>query len=141
MIRPQIRVTVDGVPVSGTFFDRLVSLTVTDREGIRSDTLDLVFSDAVPHVRSPRRGAIVAVTILNGTGTGFVGAYVIDRIEIACLPSTISVRGAFGRPAVRDEDQQEPVLGRRIGRAHRRGKGPRPWPEIQTFRFRVGARL
>jgi phage protein D len=93
MTHPRILVTVDGVPVSGAFFDRLVSLTITDREGIRSDTLDLVFNDAAPHFQSPRRGAVVTVTILNGSSGGFVGAYIIDRVEFACLPYTITVRG------------------------------------------------
>ncbi|TDE33177.1 phage late control D family protein [Antarcticimicrobium sediminis] len=92
MTHPQILVTVDGLPVSGAFFDRLVSLTITDREGIRSDTLDLVFNDAPPHFQSPRRGAVVMVTILSGVG-GFVGAYVVDRVEFSCLPYTITVKG------------------------------------------------
>ena len=93
MTHPRILVTVDGIPVSGAFFDRLVSLTITDREGIRSDTLDLVFNDSPPHFQSPRRGARVAVTIPTGTGAGFVGAYIIDRVEFACLPYTITVKG------------------------------------------------
>ncbi|MBR9651931.1 phage late control D family protein [Thalassovita aquimarina] len=89
MTHPRILVTVDGAPVSGAFFDRLVSLTITDREGIRSDMLDLVFDDAAPHFQSPRRGARVEVT-MNGT---FVGAYVIDRVEFSCLPYAIAVKG------------------------------------------------
>ncbi|QBR35768.1 late control protein D [Leisingera sp. NJS201] len=93
MTHPQIVVTVDGVPVSGAFFDRLVSLTITDREGIRSDTLDLVFNDAPPHFQSPRRGAIVEVSIKSGISAGFVGAYVVDRVEFSCLPHTITVKG------------------------------------------------
>lgn len=93
MTHPRILVTVDGVPVSGAFFDRLVSLTITDREGIRSDTLDLVFNDAAPHFQSPRRGAVVNVTLVNGLGGGFVGAYIITSVDFACLPYTITVRG------------------------------------------------
>lgn len=93
MTHPRIVVTVDGTPVSGAFFDRLVSLTITDREGIRSDALDLVFSDGLPHFQSPRRGALVNVTIANGLDGGFVGAYVIDRVDFACLPYTIKVSG------------------------------------------------
>lgn len=93
MTHPRILVDVDGVPVSGAVFERLVSLTITDREGLRSDTLELVFNDAPPHVRSPRRGAVVRVHLLNGAGGGFAGAYVIDRVEVACLPYTITVKG------------------------------------------------
>lgn len=93
MTHPHLVVTVDGVPVSGVFFDRLISLTITDREGIRSDTLDLVFDDAPPHFHSPRRGAKVGVTVLNGSGSVFIGSYIIDRVEFSCIPHTISVKG------------------------------------------------
>lgn len=89
---PKILVDIDGVPVSGLFFERLISLTITDREGIRSDTLDLVFNDGAPHFASPRRGAVANVNILSDGG-GFSGSYVIDSVENLCLPFTIRVRG------------------------------------------------
>jgi phage protein D len=85
-MHPQIYVDIDGIPVSGVFFDRLVSLNIVDREGIQVDTLELVFNDAAPHFASPRRGAVARATILSGSGAGFVGSYVIDRvITVACL--------------------------------------------------------
>lgn len=91
---PKVIVDIDGVPVSGLFFARLVSLTVTDREGIQSDTLEMVFNDAKPHFASPRRGAVANVKIFSGgIGGAFVGSYVIDRVENACLPYTIKVSG------------------------------------------------
>jgi phage protein D len=90
---PRILATVDGIPVSGAFFERLVSLSIVDREGIRSDTLEMRFDDGPPHFLSPRRGAVVAVTIADGSGGGLAGSYVIDRIERACLPYEITVRG------------------------------------------------
>lgn len=93
MTHPKVLVDIDGVPVSGLFFERLVSLNITDREGIRSDTLELVFNDAAPHFASPRRGAVASVTILSGAGGGFAGAYVIDRVDHKCLPYTITVSG------------------------------------------------
>lgn len=93
MIPQRVLVDIDGAPVSGLFFERLVSLDITDREGIRSDSLKLVFNDAAPHVATPRRGAIANVTILSSTGGGFVGSYVIDSVDHTCLPYTISVGG------------------------------------------------
>jgi phage protein D len=93
-MRVNVIVSVDGVPVTGLFFQRLVSLTITDREGIRSDTLEIVFSDDAPHFTSPRRGAVVSVTILaGGAGGSFVGSFVIDRVEFSCLPHKITVGG------------------------------------------------
>lgn len=93
MMHPRVLVEVDGVPVSGLFFERLVSLTITDREGIQSDTLQMVFNDAAPHFANPRRGAVAKVTILRGQGGGFSGTYIIDRVAHSCLPYTITVGG------------------------------------------------
>lgn len=93
MTHLKILVDIDGVPMSGLFYERLVSLNITDREGIQSDTLELVFNDAAPHFASPRRGAVAHVTILSGAGGGFAGAYIIDRVEFKCLPHTITVGG------------------------------------------------
>ncbi|WP_052245196.1 phage late control D family protein [Halocynthiibacter namhaensis] len=91
---PKVHVDIDGVPVSGLFFKRLISLEIIDREGIRSDTLRLVFNDAAPHFDSPRRGAVANVTIQpNDGGGGFVGSYVIDSVDYNCHPFTISVGG------------------------------------------------
>lgn len=61
MTHPKVLVDIDGVPVSGLFFERLINLNITDREGIQSDTLELVFNDAAPHFASPRRGAVASV--------------------------------------------------------------------------------
>lgn len=91
MTHPKVVVTVDGVPVSGVFMDRLVSLTVTDREGILSDSLEMEFSDGPPFFQSPRRGAVVNVSISYGITPGFVGSFIVDRVDIKCLPYSISV--------------------------------------------------
>jgi phage protein D len=93
MTHPKVLVDIDGVPVSGLFFERLISLNITDREGIQSDALELVFNDAAPHFASPRRGAVASVTIPSGDGGGFVGAFIIDRVVRKCLPYTITVKG------------------------------------------------
>ncbi|AUR06981.1 phage late control D family protein [Phaeobacter inhibens] len=92
MTHPIVDVTVDGVPVSGAFFNSLVKLVITDREGIRSDTLEMVFNDAPPHFQSPRRGAVVNVSI-SYRAEVFSGSYVVDRVEYACLPYEITVKG------------------------------------------------
>lgn len=92
-MQPKITVTVDGAPVPGLFFERLISLVITDREGIRSDMVEMTFDDAPPHFAPPRRGAVVAVTISARGAAGFVGSYVVDRVDMACLPYTLTVRG------------------------------------------------
>lgn len=92
MLGPNVAVTVDGAPVSGAFFNRLISLTIADKEGIRSDTVSLNFNDAFPHFQSPRRGAVIQVAIQSGLGL-YTGSYIIDRVQYACFPHTITVSG------------------------------------------------
>ncbi|MBB5515753.1 hypothetical protein FHS89_001773 [Rubricella aquisinus] len=93
MAHPSVTVTVDGTPITGPILSRLVSLTITDREGIQSDTVEMTFADGPPFVAAPRRGAVMSVSFsLDGLGV-FVGAYVIDRVEFACMPYTITVKG------------------------------------------------
>ncbi len=92
MIRPEVIVTVDGVPVSGAFFERLISLTITDREGIQADQLELTFTDGFPHFQSPRRGAVVNVNFVAGLVSAFAGSFVVNQVEFACLPYRITVR-------------------------------------------------
>lgn len=92
MTHPNVIVAVDGVPVSGAFFDRLIKLTISDREGLRADTVKLSFNDDWPVFASPRRGAVIDVMIQYGLGV-FTGSYVIDSVEYACFPHTISVSG------------------------------------------------
>lgn len=92
MTHPQITVTVDGKPVAGAFFESLVSLTVNDLEGIQSDSIDLVFNDPAPHFDQPRRGALVEVRLRSEEHV-FLGAYIINRVTMKCLPYTIAVRG------------------------------------------------
>lgn len=93
MIRPEIFVTVDGTPVAGAFFTTLISLAISDREGLASDSMELVFADAPPHFQSPRRGAVVRIEIVTDGGGSFAGSYVVDRVQFACFPHTITVGG------------------------------------------------
>ena len=54
MTRPIVAITVDGKPVSSLFDSRLISLSITDNEGIQSDSLTMTLSDSQPHV-APRQ--------------------------------------------------------------------------------------
>ncbi len=91
---PKVVVTVDGEPVSGEFHEALNQLKITDKEGIRADKVEVTFADAPPHFASPRRGALVSVSLgYQGQADVFVGSFVIDRTEFGCLPYKIKVVG------------------------------------------------
>lgn len=93
MTRPSIQVDVDGSPVAGGFFSRLESLSVTDREGVGSDSISLSFDDSEPRIANPRRGAVIRVQLETAEGGSFTGEYIVDRVEWSCLPYRVSVSG------------------------------------------------
>ncbi|MER9652550.1 contractile injection system protein, VgrG/Pvc8 family [Mesorhizobium sp. M0152] len=91
---PQIEITVDGKPVSGVFYSRLISIRVTDKEGTRSDTIDLKLDDSHPFAEIPRRGAKISVAMgYRETGVQSMGEFVVDEVELECLPYAINVQG------------------------------------------------
>jgi len=90
---PKIDITVDGKPVSGDFVSRLISVTVTDKEGTRSDTVQIKLND-VPFAEIPRRGARVAVSMgYEEGGVQSMGEFVVDEVELECLPYAINIQG------------------------------------------------
>ena len=47
-MNPKVEITVDGNPVAGGFYERLVSISVTDKEGLASDTFQMELNDGPP---------------------------------------------------------------------------------------------
>ncbi|OJU92288.1 MAG: hypothetical protein BGO06_15540 [Shinella sp. 65-6] len=63
-MRPRIEITIDGQPVAGAFYERLISVSVTDKEGVKADTFDMELNDGPPQFLAiPRKGAIVDIRI------------------------------------------------------------------------------
>jgi phage protein D len=91
-IRPRAIVTVDGSPVSGVFFERLIKLSITDREGLSSDVLELEFSDTAPKIGKPRRGAVISVALSNGAGVVPMGSFVVNQSTRHVAPDKVTVR-------------------------------------------------
>jgi phage protein D len=60
--RPFIEVSVDGRPVSGLFYERLVKATIHDAPGQEADTLEITLDDAGNQIEIPATGARLAVT-------------------------------------------------------------------------------
>lgn len=86
---PSIIITVDGKPVSGVFLDRLISVTITDKEGTTSDTIDLSLNAGPPFLAVPRKKAIIAAWIEGE----YFGAFTADDVELKCLSYTLSIQG------------------------------------------------
>lgn len=95
MTHPKVEITVDGTPVAGAFYERLLNVSVTDKEGIESDTFQMELNDGPESggfIKIPRTGAIVDIRIGYGTASS-LGTYVVDKVTCNCLPYRMSISG------------------------------------------------
>ena len=92
-MHPQIEVTIDGKAVAGAFYERLMSVTVTDKEGVRSDTVDIELNDGPPaFLAIPRKGAVIEVK-LGYASLRSLGKFTVDKVTVKCLPYSMSISG------------------------------------------------
>ena len=94
-MHPKIVVTIDGRPVAGAFYERLVRLEVTDNEADKADTFNAELDDGPRGALAiPRRGAIARIWMgYEETGVRYMGAFTVDEVEVACLPYTMRISG------------------------------------------------
>lgn len=93
-MKPRVEVSIDGVPVAGHFYERLLSLTVTDEEGMKSDTVDIELNDGPPNFLAiPRTGAIISVKMGFGDDLVPKGVFTADKVNVDCLPYKMSISG------------------------------------------------
>ncbi len=90
---PDFSIEVDGQDVTGRINDRLLSLTITDEAGTKSDRLELVVEDRDNLVALPRTGAQVKVWLgYRQTGLSYMGLFVVDEVEVSGAPEQIVIR-------------------------------------------------
>ncbi|MBN9056117.1 MAG: hypothetical protein J0H80_20625 [Rhizobiales bacterium] len=72
----------DGTPVAGAFYERLISVSVTDKEGLASDTFQMDLNDGPPSFLAiPRKGAIVDIRVGYGRARS-LGLFVVDKVKV-----------------------------------------------------------
>lgn len=93
-MHPIVEITIDGQPVAGAFYERLINLSVTDKEGIQSDTFDIELNDGpeVGFLALPRTGAKVDIRIGYGAAQS-LGQFVVDKVSGTCLPYGLKIAG------------------------------------------------
>lgn len=90
--RPIYRVEIDGTDITATLQGRLISLTLTDNRGFEADQVDIELDDADGLLDLPSRGAAARVWIgWAATGLVYKGSYVVDEIEHAGAPDTLTI--------------------------------------------------
>ena len=92
-MHPTVSITIDGTPVAGAFYERLKTITVTDKEGGGADTFDMELNDGPPaFLAIPRKGAIVDIRIGYGAPRS-LGKFTVDKVSCKCLPYSMSISG------------------------------------------------
>lgn len=90
---PSCRITIDGKLVSGVFMQRVISCSVTDKEGVSSDTCNIVLNSG-PNVSRPRKGALIRIWMGYGvSGLAFMGSFSAEEIEEQLLPYKMTITG------------------------------------------------
>jgi hypothetical protein len=88
-LHPSIVITIDGQPVSGLFLERLISVTINDKAGSTSDTIDLELDAGPPFVQIPRNKAIISAWIEEQ----YFGSFTADDPELNALPYKLHIQG------------------------------------------------
>ena len=92
-MHPLVTVTINGRPISagGFFMSQLISLELTDKEGISADTLNIEFA-ASRFTHVPRKKDKIKVWLgYQETGTSYFGSFDVNDAELQCVPYRIQV--------------------------------------------------
>lgn len=106
---PSFSISVGGSDITGSLNDRLVSLTVSDSEGLSSDSVEIELDDRDGKIQIPRKGAQMSVSMgYKETGLQLMGLFVVDEVEVSGYPMMMVIRG---KSADMREDFKKPRTG------------------------------
>lgn len=135
-------ITVNGKPVAGVFWEKLISVTVNDREGVKSDTINLVLEDAPPHIAIPQHDDEVQCWLGYEDGPfGFRGTYKVNDVDLDCLPWKIKIKGKSADQTAKLKEHRtrhwdNQTLGGIIGQiASENGLTAQVAPSIASFKY------
>ena len=102
---PVAEISVNGKPVASIFNERLISVSIVDKQGVTSDTICCELDDGPPFAKIPRQGDRIEASIgYAETGVVYFGQYTADDPELRCLPYGMTVNGKGAN--VRDRAKQ-----------------------------------
>lgn len=105
MKTPVAEISVNGRPVASIFNERLISVTIVDKEGVTSDSISCELNDGDPFAEIPKKGDTISARLgYVETGLADFGSYTADDPEVRCLPYGMTVNGKGAN--VRDQAKQ-----------------------------------
>jgi phage protein D len=94
MKTPRAEIHANGRPVASIFNDRLISVTITDKAGVTSDTISCELNDGNPFAEIPRKGDTIEAWLgYVETGIAYFGRFICDDPVVHCLPYRLTVNG------------------------------------------------
>lgn len=123
-LRPRYRVTANNVDITEAIKERLISLRVTDEAGYHSDVLEIALdnSDPAKTLKKPPTGAELDVWLGYDEKLQHMGLYVVDEIEQAGWPMTMTIRA---RAAMYEQTKN--------GKLDMQSQKSRSWPSGTTL--------
>ncbi|MCP8687738.1 phage late control D family protein [Marinobacterium sedimentorum] len=91
-MKPDYRLVVNGQNITPKVNGRLISLTLTDERGEKSDQLDITLSDHDGTLAIPPRNASIGVWIGYQGALTYKGSYTLDEVVHAGTPDTLTLR-------------------------------------------------
>ena len=94
MSHPVCELSIGGRQVSSVFMSRLKSVSVTDNEGVSSDTIDIALDDGSPQAVLPKKGDDIICNFgYKDRGTAFMGRFKVEVTDGECLPYSLRITG------------------------------------------------
>ena len=91
---PDFTILAAGIDITGQVRDRLLSLTITDAAGVKSDIVEIVLDDRDGAIELPLPGAPLVIAMgYRETFLMPMGVYTSDEIGLDGWPQTVSLRG------------------------------------------------
>lgn len=105
---PDYRLTADTVDVTDATRAGLVSLTVTDKEGLTSDEIELTLDDTHGRIALPRPKALLRVWIgFRGHALVPKGTFEVDEVEHSGPPDRIRIKGRAAQMTGKIKEQRQ----------------------------------
>ena len=93
-MQPIYSVNAEGKDITSLVGGRLLSLSVTDKAGLTSDTFEMLIDDTGDIIEPPRKGAKIRISMgYVETGITFMGTFTVDEVEVSITPQELRISG------------------------------------------------
>jgi phage protein D len=93
-MKPDFKIVIGGFNATSKLKDRLLSLTINDAAGVKSDTVKIELDDRGNRLIEPPDGAIILVFLgYEGMPLFPMGIFILDRVEYDIAPDRMIIHG------------------------------------------------